>query len=182
MDGSTNITFLTPSTTEELKQYKDLIRFFLRLIPKRFAEDVERRFHEEWAGNLTIVFVGSMPYGIFYLDVFKKTVELHGMTRPDAFWFFMPESAELPFRKRRLIGKRRSLVLLQNIIHRIFNAVFFGLNKQQVIVKVPKGSKEVLGFVRQYRFRGLENTDKGRKVYKLTKERYVQEFKEFIEE
>lgn len=172
MSRSTNITFFTPPTANELDQYKDLVRFFLNFMPRRFVEEAKTPFNIEWAGSISLVFVGSIPFGMFYLDEFKNSVELHGIARPDAFWFYMPEDLTQPFKKRRLTGKRVANQLLATIVDTIFKTVFYEQGKDKIIVKVPKGSKQVLGFVRQHRFEALPNTDKGRRVYKLTKTRY----------
>lgn len=167
------LIFLTPQTLDELKRYKDLLKTFLAFTPLRMSEKEFTEWLESFLGNITLMFYGPLPVGAFYLEWYKRSVELHGMIRPDLYWYFMPTDFALKFNQRRLIAKRLSRGVVAEATRGLFDSIFSIPEQKTIIIKIPKGNLSVKGFARINNFEQIPNLDKGREVWKLTRQRYL---------
>lgn len=146
------LQFVTPHTQEELDKYFSEFAFLNNFLPTKFSEE---RLREILTPGDTLVYANKWLIGCFMLDINNKSVELHGICRPD-----IGENIQKPQLVKRVV-----YMLL-------FDKIFRDMDKDKIIIKADPDNKGVRGFAIQLGFTRVKNTDKGRLIWKLTKKDY----------
>lgn len=157
-----NLTFITPKSLEEIKPYLDDLKFLHHFVPYKLQEGELEEFLDKVMGCVTLIYLGPMPIGTFALypvqGTSKTSYELHGISRPDL---------------KKILGRRAARKVLTFVYARIFDFVFQEKGREKVVIKVHPGSKGGIGFALMHGFEKVPNTDRGRTVWKLTREKYL---------
>lgn len=157
MLNNVDLTFITPQTAEEFQRYYSEFEFLHHFFPFKLSADGLKQILDSRIGNCTLVYANSILIGSFMLDIFKNSVELHGIARPDM--------AKIVHNHKRV-----KLYIYQLILSDVFD--FIG--KDKLVIKAEDYNKGVRGFALMYGFNKLKNKDKGRNVWVLTKQQYGQ--------
>lgn len=123
------------------------------------TEDDLKAFLNTRIGSVTLVYVNSILIGSFVMDVYKNSVELHGIVRPDL-------NKLVPNPKR----------IKAYVMRLIFNDIFLHMGKVKVFIKSELSNKGVRGFAMLYNFTRLPNQDKKRTVWVLNRQDYFKRF------
>lgn len=152
MLNQVNLEFKTPTNLEELKAHVKDFEFLQHFMPKSYPREQLLSVLNQCVGYHTFVYGNNVLLGSFQLDIYKHSVELHGIARPD-----MSTVIQHP------------RILLNRVYQIILDEVFDTLNKDKVIIKAPLDNKGVIGFARMNGFKRIPNTDNGQLIWKLTR-------------
>lgn len=156
MISQVQLSFDTPADEAQLQAKFDEFQFLHHFVPYKLTD---RELYDILAANLgnnTLIYANGILIGCCILDVYGKSVELHGIARPDM-------GRVVPFSNRVKIA----------IYHIIFDRIFNHLGKQKVVIKADPSNRGVKGFARMWGFERIPNTDKGRLIWKLTRDAYL---------
>jgi hypothetical protein len=151
------LKFVTPQTPDEFAAHYADFEFLHHFFPFKMTPQELRAVLESRVGACTLVYANFVLIGSFMLDVYKHSVELHGIARPDMF-------KVIPQHKR----------VKQYVFSLILDDVFRHMRKDKLIIKAEDYNRGVRGFALMNGFRKLENQDKGRQVWVLSKQRYYE--------
>lgn len=156
------ITFKTPQSLSELLLYYDEIKFLHHFVPYKLKTEELRQFIEEVVPGFTLVYLEELPIGCFTLypvqGESKKSFELHGIVRPDL---------------KMIIGRKAAVIVLAAVYKRIFDAVFLEQEKDKIIAKIPHDAQGALSWVKRHGFTKINNVEKGKTIWKLDRESYL---------
>lgn len=156
MLNQVQITFITPQSVQELEARREDFDFLYHFSPYKLSkEEIWDILVADIPFN-TLVYGNGILLGCFTLDVYTNSVELHGICRPDI-------SKVVPGYRRVKLG----------VYNALLRDIFTRLNKDKVIIKGELDNKGVRGFATIFGFERLANRDKGRIVWKLTKDKYL---------
>lgn len=154
-----NLRFITPTTPAGLSVYRQELEFLNSAIPfSHWSQEDPDGYIEAVAGNLTLVFLDWLLIGCFILEPYRRSVELHGITRPDLKSLLCPRDAQR---------------LLLQIYTLFFDRVFVELGKSVVVAKIPPEARGALGFLRRWGFKRI-NREGRETVWALSKDRYLE--------
>lgn len=156
-----DITLKTPQTEEDLKKVFGEFKFLQCFSPIRLSDDELWEILVDDLPFNTLVYGNGLLIGCYTLDVYARSAELHGIARPDM-------ADVIPHSKRVKVAIYRG----------ILEDVFRRLNKDKLIIKAPSDYLGVVGFCRMFGFKRLQNLDKGRVVWKLSREDWEKDGKE----
>lgn len=151
------LTFITPQTTEELAHYSQPLAYLLEHWGAEGSYD-------EWlvglAGIITFVYMGELLVGAFTAAESRHSTELHGIYSP---WF------------EQRVDKRVKRAVKRQIDDTILKACFKRKSCKKVVTKVPKENKLARIWCSMMGFKPLKpaqveqgyQLDKGRIVYTL---------------
>ena len=154
-----DLHFITPKNDKQMALYRKELEFLYSHMPRVAPEIDLDKLITDHLGNITVIFLDTMPVGCLLLEVYKETVGLHGIIRPD-----------LKF----ILGRKEARACVTTIHTIILNEIFNGSKKRRIVAKFPPEAKGALGFVRAWGFERIPNLDKGRQVWKLTREKYLE--------
>lgn len=149
------LKFTTPQTEEELFNVVEDFKFLKHFYPVAYSEEDFITTLKCTLGSNTLVHANNILIGCFLLDIHRKSVELHGVVRPDM-------SVVVPYYQP----------LLKSVYEIIFQEIFIAMDKEKIIIKAMPDNKGVRGFAIQNGFERLNNIDKGRRIWKLTRDKY----------
>jgi len=149
------LKFITPQSIEELAPHKSDVEFLHHFSPLGYTSDEQYRIIESFVPAFSLVYANGILIGCFIFDIHKRSVELHGILRPDI----------------KQIVPQANLVKIR-IFEILLNEIFNVMGKDKVIIKGKPEWKGVNGFARMWGFERLQNMEKGKRVWKLTKEGY----------
>lgn len=153
-----NLSFITPATPSGLQVYRRELEFLTNCMPfEHWSQTDLDGYIDSVAGNLTLVYVDKLLIGCFILEVYKKSVELHGITRPDL---------------KELLCPRGAYQVLTTVYTLFFNRIFLDLNKRVVVAKIPPEARGALGFLRRWGFKQI-NSEGRETVWTLQKDKYL---------
>lgn len=151
-----DLKLITPSDESELRAYRKEFEFLFNFVPQKLTKDEVWAFLSSNTPYNTLVIGGGVLLGMFALQVYSKSVLIHGVVRPD-----IGDIVHKPSR-------------LKIFVYRIiFEAVFGEMGKQKVILKAPPSNRDVAGFAMMWGFTRLKYMDKGEIVWVLAKDEYL---------
>lgn len=151
------LTFITPQTTEELAHYSQPLAY---LLEHWGAEGELADWLAGLAGIITFVYMGELLIGAFTVAESKRSTELHGIYSP---WF------------EQRIEKRIKRQIKRQIDDTILKACFKRKACKKVVTKVPFENKPARVWCAMMGFKPVKpaqqelgyQLDKGRIVYTL---------------
>lgn len=155
MLGKLDLRFVTPQSVAELASHRVELQFLFKFIPGGLSDSQVWEFCEASVPNVTIAYLNDVLIGCFALDVFTRSVELHGVVRPDI---------------RTIVPKSNRVK--QWIYEIIFEMIFKTMDRERVVLKAPPTNRDVWGFAVMHGFKKLQYPDKGETVYVLSREDY----------
>ncbi len=132
------------------------VRTQLEFLLKHIGHTSVDEFISGQVGFVTLAYIGPVLLGGFTLHLFKKSAELHGTFAPDLKVFFPMDHNHI----RKII------------IDGIFAITFDVHKKNTLVIKFDKDDRATRLFAIRRGFNSLDKLDKGREVWKLTKEDY----------
>lgn len=156
MLNNVQLTFITPQSETEFKEYYQDFQFLQHFFPFRLTGDELKVFLESRIGHATLVYANHILIGAFMLDIYRNSVELHGIGRPDM---------------NKVIPQHKRVKLY--VFNLILQEAFDGLSKDKVVIKAEDTNQGVRGFALMFGFKKLKYKDKGRSVWVLDKQTYL---------
>jgi len=147
-----------------------LFAFYLDLLPRSY-DDGDKQAALEGLLDSTVLVVlpeGEIPLGVISLEVFKKSVTLHGISHNPG------------------VDKRVFAVAIERAGAEALEHVFMRLKKRQCICKVPDDAVGAKGFLRRWGFVGMSDgqggvkRDKGRSVYRLSYDEFEKGYVKWV--
>jgi hypothetical protein len=153
------LRFYTPQVGEEMEKAYQEFEFLHHFVVKKLEPAKLREVITGSAGYATLVYVNDILIGCFLYDVYKRSVELHGIARPDMHQF-------IPYHKR----------VKQKIFHMILDDCFNTMDRDKVVIIQDPGNLGVRGFALMFGFRPIQRSKAGRVVWVLNRASYKQRF------
>lgn len=153
------LRFYTPSAGEEMEKAYSEFEFLYYFVVKKLEPDKLREVITGSAGYATLVYVNDILIGCFLYDVYKRSVELHGIARPDMKQF-------VPYHKR----------VKQQIFRMVLENCFYTMGRDKVAIVQESGNLGVRGFALMFGFQPIQRSKAGRVVWVLSKASYQQRF------
>lgn len=150
------LRFDTPQNTLELCDYRGDLHFLFEFIPHNHTPESLWDYLEYNLPNITIVYANGVLFGCFLMQVYHKSVELHGVVRPDV---------------REWVPRHRKVK--NDVYNIIFDVVFNQMNREKMIIKAPESNRDVFGFAMAHGFKRLQYKDRGEVVWVLQRETYL---------
>lgn len=153
------LTFITPTTLDELRLYRRDIDFLQSFLPfPHWSKEDPEAFLEAVVGELTLVYYDGLLIGSFMFELSKRSAELHGIVRPDL---------------KSLLCPRSSRRLLASIYRLMFDRIFGELGKRAIVAKIPPEARGAKGFLLREGFKQI-NTEGRDTVWSLSRDKYLE--------
>lgn len=151
------LKFVTPQNDEEMAAALPEFEFLHHFVVEKLAPEEFESVLKSAVGCATLIYINEILFGCFIYDIYKKTVELHGIIRPDGGQF-------VPAFKR----------VKQHLMLMVLDDIFFTMERDKVVILQAPANKGVRGFAIMFGFQPLKNKDKGRTVWVLHKDKYIE--------
>lgn len=156
MLNNIELGFVTPADEAEMAAHRHEIEFLFRFIPHTMNRQELWDYVLHNLPNVTIGYANGVLVGCFLMEIYTRSVELHGVVRPDL---------------KTIVPQANRFKLF--IYATIFDTIFNGMGRDKVVIKAPDSNRDVFGFAVAHGFKRLPYKDKGETVWVLTKDEYA---------